>query len=226
MPRSSVEALTSYLSAHRALGKPEAGERVRRFLTISREAGAGGSTLAHRVAELMNEEVPRVPWTVFDQDLVETALEAHDMPRELSRYLPEQKTRKFQDTIEEILGLHPSTLALVRRTNETILSLAQSGNVILIGRGSNFLTRTLRGGLHVRLVAEMFVRVRRLMDLLGLDEAEARVRAMRMDEGRRGYVSEHFLREIDDPLAYDLIINTTSLAPVDAAEMVAAQLRM
>jgi diguanylate cyclase (GGDEF)-like protein len=43
---------------------------------------------------------------------------------------------EITDTLDELLGLHPPAWTLVRQMTETILHLAEMGNVILVGRGA------------------------------------------------------------------------------------------
>ena len=51
-------------------GEEDDGVRKHRpFITISRQAGAGGTTVAGHLAEFLNQDVvgsDAVPWTVFD----------------------------------------------------------------------------------------------------------------------------------------------------------------
>ena len=80
------------------------------------------------------------PWTLFDRDLVQKVLEDHRLPSRLARFMPEDRISGLQDIMDELFGLHPPFLSLVHRTTETILRLADQGNVILIGRAGNVIT--------------------------------------------------------------------------------------
>jgi cytidylate kinase len=96
--------------------------------------------------------------------------------------------------------------------------------VILVGRGANFATSGLAGGIHVRLVAPPERRARYYAERFGVSEADALAHNARCDASRRRYVSAHFNRAVENPAAYDLVINTAQVPLPEAAQLVAAHL--
>ncbi len=70
-------------------------------------------------------------------------LEDHDLPAHLAKLLPEDKIAAINEMVDEILGLHPPSWPIVHQSIETILRLAEMGNVILVGRGAPAVTRRL-----------------------------------------------------------------------------------
>jgi cytidylate kinase len=224
----SLGAINAYLAAQAASrSRTEIGEApgTRRFVTVSRLAGAGAHAVGEHLAGILNREHPGAQWMLFDQDLIEAVLELHDLPRELSRFMPEDRINTFVDTVEAVLGLHPSSDTLVRKTNEAILTLAGIGNVIIVGRGGNALTRSLRNGVHVRLVADEATRLQNIATHHGVDMIIAQDLMRKTDEGRKRYLRDRFREDIDDPLGYDIVINTTRIDHRFAAEMIAARVR-
>ncbi len=182
--------------------------------------GSGGRSVASHLAEyLQSKAASHCPWAVFDQNLIETVLEEHHLPKHVAEYMPENHRSMLVDSVEELLGLHPSSWTLVQHTTQTIWRLAQLGNVILVGRGANVITSKLPTGFHVRLVGTLEKRTRRVQAVyhLGPDAGLDFIR--KEDQGRRRYLKEHFGRDSDDPLLYHLIINTDQVG-YDAAAMV------
>lgn len=179
-------------------------------ITISREAGAGAKSVATRVADLLEkrEDKRGAPWTVFDQNLVEKVLQDHALPDRIRRFMPEDVTPVLTGAMEEMLGLHPSAWTLQQHTADTIFRLALMGNVIVVGRGSNFITARMPHVFHVRLVAPFEARVLRFCRERSLSTAEAEKLVRQTDQARRRYVKSHFNADIADPLGYDLVINT------------------
>src|SRR5579864_9468147 len=123
-------------------------------ITISRQTGSGGHTIAEKLAEHLacRDGSTGHPWSVFDRNLVEKVLEHHNLPVRLARFMPEDRVSEINDIMDELFGLHPSSWLLVRKTSETILHLAELGNVIVIGRAANIVTARLPHAFHVRLV--------------------------------------------------------------------------
>ncbi|MDD5350931.1 MAG: cytidylate kinase-like family protein [Chthoniobacteraceae bacterium] len=192
------------------------------LITISREAGAGAVTVGGLAAELLNAkrgpEMP--PWTVFDKNLLGRVLEDHQLPETLKRFLPEDARPGVTGAVEEILGLHPSAWRLAEHTTDTILRLANLGNVILVGRGANFITAKLRPVVHVRLVAPLENRIAHLAEYHHLTQHEAAAYAKKADQGRRRYVKRYFAGIIEDPLNYTLLLNVGRMDYQAAARVI------
>ena len=189
------------------------------FITLSREAGAGASSLARLVADQLNRtlEPGQTLWRVFDGNIVEAMLRDLDYPEHLARYLPEDSISELDASIGEIVGLHPNLWELVQQTNCLIRHLAGQGRCILIGRGANFATTAVPNGLHLRLIGDPHVRARHMAGLHRLSLPRALERNAKADAARRRYVKMNFNREVDDPAAYDLVINTSGVPLPEAA---------
>ena len=134
--------------------------------------------------------------------------------------MPEDRHPGIQDAVGEILGLHPSAWRLIQQTTETVLRLAELGNVILVGRGSTVITQHLPNAIHVRVIGSLECRIDRIRKALGLSRKAALQHLEREDRARRRYMRKYFKRDIDDPLLYDLALNTDRLAIPEAARIV------
>ena len=88
-----------------------------RAVTISRQAGSGGSAVAKELAKYLQVHVPNgaCPWTVFDRNLVEKVLEDHHLPARLARFMPENRVSEIEDFLDELLGVHPKSLRFRKR---------------------------------------------------------------------------------------------------------------
>ena len=194
----------------------------RRVVTLSRQTGSGACEVAKHLAEFLEARAPKpdCPWTVFDRNIVEKVIEDHHLPKRIARFMPEDRVSEVTDIMDELFGLHPSSWNLIHKTSETILHLAEMGNVILIGRGAPVITGKLDYAFHVRLVGSVEERVRRLMRLIHVEAAEAREFIHREDKGRERYLRTYFNKDINDPLLYHLIINTDLISPEDAGKLI------
>jgi cytidylate kinase len=219
----STKAIGRYLEALSA-GRSKEGKKpqpIQPFLTISRQAGAGGRSVAGKVVEILNADPQNVPWTMFDKELVEVVREQHNLPEDVARYMTESSVNEVSDYVGEMLGLHPSSFELVRKTNETIITLARMGHSVIVGRGGNLLTRAMEGGFHVRLVAPEEWRLAHMRELHDMGEKEALERLKETDAGRRKYVRDHFDADLENALAYDCTINTGTMSFDAAAALIA-----
>ncbi|MFZ4778810.1 MAG: AAA family ATPase [Terrimicrobiaceae bacterium] len=193
-------------------------------ITISRETGAGAVTIAHLVSDILRDRFRdrKQEWAVFDKNLIQTVLDRHELKTSLEKYMPEDIRPLVPDTVEEILGLHPSSWTLNEYTRQTILELAMAGGTIIVGRGGHIVTRHLKHALHVRLVSPLEKRIRHIQSFYKIDRNAAVEMVRRKDKGRERYISEVFQSRIADPLAYHMTLNTGSLGFDCSAEIIAA----
>ena len=199
---------------------------IQPFITISRETGAGATTLGRELMPLLDRQfgAGRHPWVFLDRDLLTHALTHHQLPVRLAQFLPEDRISEIRAAIGELVGLHPSLWQLEQKVAEAILQLAHVGRVIFAGRAAHLITRSLAGGLHVRLVASMESRVPRIANVLRCDPDAALAHIERNDHARRRFVRTNFGEDIDNCHLYDLVLNTDQLSPATAARIVVAAL--
>jgi len=200
---------------------------ARRAVTLSRQAGSGAREVADKLAACLQAHQPaphlesrRPPWTVFDRNLMDKVLEEHNLPKYLARFLPEDRISALEDMLDDIFGLHPPQETIVKQTAETILGLTEVGNVILIGRAGNIVTAKMPGVLHVRLVAPLDLRVEHIREHRGLTTAQAHDFCAHEDAGRERYLKKYFHADINDPLHYHLVINTSLINYDQAARLI------
>jgi limonene-1,2-epoxide hydrolase len=200
--------------------RPAKSDTHYRSVTISREAGSGGNTIAENlVAQLQrtNRKDAR-PWTMFDRNLIERVLEDHQLPARLAKFFPEDRLTELQDIMDEVFGLRPGSWKMVEQASETILRLAALGGAVIVGRGANIVTRKLPDVLQVRLVGSLEVRVRRLAETRGMTRKSALDYIHREDMGRRRYVKKYFAEDIENPLLYHVVINTDLVSTAEATD--------
>lgn len=92
---------------------------------------------------------------------------------------------------------------------QVITELAQAGNVVIMGRGSQVILSTFPGTLHIQVVAPYLTRVERLMEREVLDRASAKQRVAHADEMRAGFMRRYFNVDWLDPTLYDCVINNS-----------------
>jgi cytidylate kinase len=203
---------------------PHSAERVewKRAVTLSRQSGCGAHAVAEQVARCLQERAmpDAAPWKVFDRNLVEKVIEDHGLPRHFGRFMPEDRISPISDMVEEVFGLHPPTDVFVEQTKQTIRRLAETGNVIIVGRGSNVITAGMPGVLHVRVVAPLQRRIENMQRFEGLGRKEAIERLRHDDLGRQRYLKKYFGKDIDDPLLYHMVVNTGLISLEEAARLI------
>lgn len=195
---------------------------LRRAVTISRQAGCGAVFVAEKLAGYLQEHAPTsgAKWTIFDRQLMAKVLEDHKMPACLEKFLPEDRASRVQNLLADIFNVLPSENKMLKQIAETVFHLAELGNVIIVGRGANIVTARLPRVLHVRLVAQLEDRIERVCQEYNKTPEEARRYCLDEDPARTRYMKSYFHTDINDPLHYHLVINTSRFDYETTARMI------
>ncbi len=223
MINANLNSCLSFINSQAAsTSSGVAVKQVRRAVTLSRQAGCGAVTVAEKLGNFLEDRVPspEAKWTVFDRELMKKVLEDHHLPGFLDKVLSEDRVSFIHDCLADIFNVHPTANTMVKLVSETVLQLAEIGNVIIIGRGANIVTAKLPYVLHVRLVAQMEDRIERICKLHNKTPDQARYFCLEEDSARARYMKTYFNADIDDPLNYHMIINTSRVNCDLAARMI------
>lgn len=192
--------------SHRPLGS---------FITLSREAGAGGSEVALAVGR-------RLGWEVFDRNLLDCVAQRFRLSRDMLEHVDETGSHWAYDVLGSFIEprIVPHAKFVVYLT-QVVLAAARRGNVVFVGRGAQFILPHGQG-LAARIVAPLKYRLEHVERLHGLDEAAARHFIERTDQGRHEFAQNFFQHDIADPHLYDLVINVERLGLEGAVEQILA----
>ena len=201
--------------------------RLLPFITISREAGTGETAITHSLLdELAGKQLPgECPWTLYDKDLVKRVVEDYNLGR-MQGLLPERKFSDIQTMFEELFGMHPTKREMAHNISKSIIKLADMGNVIIVGRGSFYITRHHSNGLHIRLIGSMQKRVKHMVDEYSLTLKQAEEYVKKEDQERHDYVKKLFGVDLNDPHHYDMVINTDKLSPQEITALIADHIEL
>lgn len=191
-------------------------------ITISYQTGVDVCDIAEKLANTLqaSEFKGRQPWTVFNQQLVEKALEEQRWPKELAEKITEDKRFFIDELMDDLCGLRPPSWVLVPQVVETILNLAVTGYVILIGHGTTVVTARMSNVFHVRLTGSLPKRIERVQQLRNLTPEVAAEFIRKEDRGRERFVKAYFHARLENELLYDLAVNTDRVSNDDAAATV------
>ncbi len=216
-----VTMLKRYLKARgRMNGDLEAGNP---FVTISRQAGAGGHTLARDVVRAVEKDLPGElgeGWEVFDHRLCLLIAQDPDLSASFNTLLAEGYRSEISITIEEMLMGESRQYRTMKRLFEVVRGLCTIGKVVIVGRAGNFVAADLPLHASVRLVAGRDYRQRNMMELLDLPAPEARKAMKKQDAERAKLIYDFFNQDINDPLHYDLVLNAERTPSPDMARLV------
>lgn len=188
------------------------------WISISKQWGSGSRELARKLADELH-------WQWFDKQIL-TAIADHTNSCEQVLYrLDEQAIGSINDYLAQmVVSEDHGQATYLHQMVRVVMGLAKQGNAIIVGRGANFFLDP-RYGLRVRLVAPLEKRVARLAAAEGRSPNSARSEIEQNDAQQAAFIRQVFEREIDDPLGFDLVVNTGDLDEDACLRAILAALR-
>jgi cytidylate kinase len=181
------------------------------FITISREAGAGGHLLAHVILTDFLKQKDRglfEGWHVFDRELCEVVAGDPELQASMEELLAEKHRSEFAEFIDSLFSGRARQYEIYKKTFAIVRLLGCLGKVIIVGRAASCVCADLPGGVHIRIVAPEAQRIRWLGKKLKITREEARIELLRQEDDKRRLVSDFFDKDINDPLLYHTVWNS------------------
>lgn len=183
-------------------------------VTISRQFGAGGRTLGRLVAgqlgyDFVDEEIIQM---VAKKARVSTnwveSIEKEAGGR-LLKYMTRIVPRSFIDMVLDDQRGYIDEEIYVDLLHQIINRLADEGNVVIIGRGSQYILRDRDDAYHVLLVADKPDRVKFMETHYDLSPKEANLIVNRQDRRRVNLYRKFGKEDYDQPFLYHIVINSS-----------------
>jgi len=194
-------------------------------VTISRQFGAGGRTLGRLVADqlgydFVDEEIIQM---VAKRARVSTnwveSIEKETGGR-LSKYMTQLVPRGFIDMLLDDQRGYIDEVIYVDLLHQIINRLADDGNVVIIGRGSQYILRDRKDAFHVLLVAKKSDRVKFMETHYDLSPKEASTVVNRQDKRRVNLYRKFGKEDYDKPFLYHVVFNSSKQDLETAARIV------
>ena len=194
-------------------------------ITISRQFGAGGRTLGEMVAEKLGYEF-------YDNEVIQMVAEQAKVSANSVDALEKETGGIFKKVIADIVPKSLKDL-IVSRKQETIdeeiyvdilqkiiTEIAESGNAVIIGRGSQYILKDHENIFHVLITGDGKDREKFLEEKYDLTHDQA-VHAVSHDDRRRANLYRKYaVTDYDQPDRYHLVLNTSKLDFDTARELI------
>ena len=174
------------------------------IITIARQAESGGEAVAEGVARHLGIALvdrPRLEHLILEHGLSGQELDESD----------ETPARAAASSAAQV---H------VDYVHAVVLDLACREDLVLVGRGGQFLFQHCPWSLHVKVTAGLDVRRRALQQVQSLSDADAGVWLAEVDRQRSEWVRRHYGSDWEDPAHYDLIVRADRLGIEGAARVI------
>jgi cytidylate kinase len=204
--------------SERQAAQRSAAEQLERLsITISREAGARGSTVARLVGQ-------KTGWTVYDQELLEYIAHQMHLRASVLESLDEKAFQWSHDWLASLLeDQWQDQDAYIVHLTKVVLAIGLHGEAIIVGRGAACILPRDRS-LNVRIIAKDSDRIAFLSQIERLTPQEAERYMRETDEQRKRFVRDYFHRNNEDVHEYDLVLDSSALGEECCADLVVAAL--
>lgn len=165
------------------------------ILTISREYGSGGRDIGQAVAKQLGYEYINKE-KILD-DIRPLGKKWEEWGKNLDEHCP-TVWEKYDWSFRGFTALLQSH----------ILIYALKDNVVIMGRGGNFLLKDIPYALRIRVTEPIDKRVERVMKRESVDRDTAKWLAERTDNERSCLIHSLYGKKWDDPAEYDMLFDT------------------
>jgi cytidylate kinase len=206
-----VDALVGHqLSLWEAAGRPA---QVQPCIAIASLPGAGGDDVGRLVAT-------RLGYGLFGREIVDQIAQRRGVSEALMRDLDDRMRNLIERYVADLLRSRPfNETDFLREVISAVTTLGRRGLAVIVGRGAAFILDP-QSALRVLVAAPVAVRLERVAKQRGLERAPAEAMLRDEDARRTEFVRHHFGARLDDPLCYDLVLNTGMLGLEAAANLV------
>ncbi|GBC60822.1 cytidylate kinase-like family protein [Desulfonema ishimotonii] len=194
-------------------------------ITISRQFGAGGKTLGKVLAKKLGYEL-------VDEDIIQMVADKANVSTDWVESTEKEaggKLLKFmsglisKSYVERILGDDKGYMdeeIYVNALRDVIQQVAKEDNVIVVGRGGQYVLQDHPGAFHVLLIADMADRITFMENHYDLSHEEAK-RVVEQQGSRRANLYRKFGKEdYDLPNLYHVVLNMSKLDMDKASDFI------
>ncbi len=178
------------------------------IITISRQMGTGAYALSKELSKKLKYTLvdgPKIAELAKNYGLAEDSLERID-----------EKPPAYIMAEDRMQAANLSNMELI------LLDCARKGNVVLYGRGAQYLLDGMTNVLRVRIIAPFEERVENFAEREWIDPDLVRDLIRRSDHQRGGFTHFYFDRDWQSPFEYDLVFNTSRLSKSAIIEAIVA----
>jgi len=186
-------------------------------VTVSREPGSGGILIAERLSGILGYEL-------INNEIVTEMVRDSEKSKLLVETLDERGFSMIEDWISAVISeKHLWPDEYMQLLLKIVLTISKHGNAVIVGRGANYIV-PWNERLSVRVISPMKTRIRNVADQYDVSMEDARMRIKRTEANRYAFVKKYFYTDMNDPVHYDLVINTEHMNINSCVEIIKAAL--
>ena len=190
-------------------------EEHRPVLTVSRQHGAGADELVKTLAKQLGLDI-------FDREIIQQIAESTHLSEQVVGALDDKRRELLTEWLSGIASHnYLSSVEYRYQLTRVVGAVAHHGGAIIVGRGAHLILGQGEA-LRVLVVAPLDVRVATVMKRDGISERDARRQIQAVEADRKAFLMKHFHTDFDDPVHFDLVVNTSFLGIANSCAAIGA----
>ncbi|MEE0967962.1 MAG: cytidylate kinase-like family protein [Clostridia bacterium] len=194
-------------------------------ITIARQYGSGGREIGEKVAELLG-------FKYVDKELVTLAAQKSGFHADVIHSIDEKATNSLLYTLamgSSVFGAPHTNYNVDVPINDKLFivqcdiikSLVNESPCVIVGRCADYVLEEHKNRISIFLYGDMDCRIKRVCDVLSVDEEEAKKLISKTDKRRMNYYNFYTGKKWGKFDNYHLSINTSTLGIEKTAEIIA-----
>jgi cytidylate kinase len=194
-------------------------------ITISRQFGAGGKTLAQKVADKLGYKIAHeeiIEQLTEKANVSEKGLHAFEAEGEglIDKSTGMLVPKRFLDHLFEPSRKYMDGKRYAELLREIVPKIADKDNIVFLGRGTQFVLKDRKNTHHVLLVADKNRRISFMQENYGLSLSETESVLERQTKRRIKLLKLFHPDNFDQPYHYNLVLNMSKIDMDQAVHLV------
>lgn len=187
----------------------------RKIITITRQYGSGGREIGEQLAKKLGIEF-------YDNKLLELAAESSGIHKNHFHENDEKRTNSFLYLLSTTYGQGgiPFDDTLFFAQLNTIQKIASEQDCLIIGRCADYALRDFNNVINLYIGAPFEYRVKRAIEVYGIEEKHAENYVKRIDKQRTSYYNYYTDKRWGQPQNYQLCLDSSVLGIDDTVKFI------
>ncbi len=191
-------------------------------IVIGREFCSGGAEIGHRLAAHYN-----IPY--YDRSIIDKTAQVLELSTQIVSEHDEKPFGMFElaslpyhDSwyMEDPSMLLPMGLRVADAQFDIIKKTADKGPCVIVGRCADYILRENKNVLNIFVYADMAEKIKRAVELYGLNEKTAKRLINKTNRARANYYNKYTHRKWGDRNNFDLYINAGAIGTDKAVQLI------
>ena len=186
-------------------------------ITISREYGCHGQRIGQLLAERISDELKnqgvKNEWRMISKEILERSASELKLTPALIEDLSDYRQKSFFENLALFFSqeYYPGDVKIKNTIAKFLHDEAEEGNVVIIGRAGEAITKSIKRSFHVKMEAPLNWRAEVVSKEENLTLSDAKKRCIDQDK-RRASFRNYFEKDRPDVDFFDIRINAMSMS--------------